>query len=134
MPANIKDKEQLLIEFADTTGATLSIWVPRGKANSDMDKVNLALQKIKGISEEDALLFSQSMEDKMMEKRRNKNDVILDCYVIKLEKECDVNKVPQAVVFRTKEDSDMACVVVLEVPSLNDYSTDNNGINEVVEF
>ena len=75
-----------------------------------------------------------AMGENMTEKRRKKSDVIMDCYTIKLEKDFDDNKLPEAVVFRTNEDGDMTCVVVLKVPSLNDYGAKNNNILEEMEI
>jgi hypothetical protein len=119
MPANIIELGQLTIEFADEAGLALTIQVPRGLANSNMDKVKTAFSHL--VSDMDAAFMAQALETKMMECRRSKAELVYDTYHIDLEVACDINKLPMAALCRAKDDGDIACCIILDVPSINHY-------------
>jgi hypothetical protein len=48
--------------------------------------------------------------------------VILDPFLIPLEVPCDVNKRPSVTLFRTSNDGDNGCFIMLDVPSVSDYA------------
>lgn len=119
LPGNISESSQISVEFADgSNGSILIIWVPRGKAISDMDKVRAVLNSMgdKGITPEDAIFFSHALENRMMSKRRHIHDTVIDPFTISLDKACDISKHPIVALYQSKEDGDTACCIVLDVP------------------
>jgi hypothetical protein len=125
MPGHIHDLSQISVEFAGTNGSALMIWVPRGLGTSNIDKVTPLMESMAeyGITANDAIMFSQALETKLMQKRRNVFEIIIDPFAIDLEVPCDINKLPVVQVYRMKEDGDVGCFIMLDVPSMSNYKS-----------
>ena len=132
MPANIFELSQLTIEFANEAGSALTIWVPRGHASSNMDKLKTVFGHL--LEDMDAAFMAHALETTMMEYRRNKAETVYDAYHIDLVKPCDTNKMPMAAICRSKDDGDVACVIVLDIPSVNDYGAVAVGCNTCIDI
>ena len=83
---------------------------------------------------EDAVLFGHGLEEKLSEKRKHISDVIVDPYLVKLEKACDLNNSPTVQLYRSKKDGDVALLIVLSVPSKNDYHRAKSYSNKVMDL
>jgi hypothetical protein len=135
LPGHIARLDQLNLEFVKSSnGNRMIVWIPRGSAFSDMDIVKSVLGKMKGsgITEPDAIVFARALEAKMMDKRSNMREMIMDPCGIVLEKACDANKMPCAAIYR--KDGDTCLCIVLDVPSLSSYGAESLGNNEIMEF
>jgi hypothetical protein len=134
LPGNITDKSQLIIEFDEASnGGILVIYAPRGIMSTNMDKVQLVMASMPGCDKQDALLLVQPLEAKLMMQRKNRNIEITDKFIVVLDKACDPHKTPIATVCRSKDDGDTVCLIIMDVPSNNDYECNLGGSNSVFE-
>ena len=113
-----------MVEFLanGTNPNMLTVWVPRGETTSKSEMMERVMMNLTGeMGIKDAVLFAHGLEEKLAEKRKHVLDVIVDPYVVKLEKACDINNSPMVQLYRSRKDGDVALLVVLSVPSKNDY-------------
>jgi hypothetical protein len=94
------------------------MWVPREMVNSNTVTV-LAKLECKGITPVDATVFVQALETKLMDKRKKKHATIMDSLP------CDVNKQPTVTLFRTKDQGDCGCFIILDFPLDSNYTAGN---------
>jgi hypothetical protein len=75
LPPNVHALSEISVDFAPgSNGGGLLMWVPRGMVNSNTDKLLSVFAKLerKGVTPGDAILFTQALETKLMEKRKQK--------------------------------------------------------------
>jgi hypothetical protein len=124
LPPNVHALSEISVDFAPgSNGGGLLMWVPLGMVNSNTDKLLSVLTKLerKGVTSGDAILFTQALETKLMKKHKQKKDAILDLFLIPLEVPCDAKR-PSITLFRTSNDGDCGCFIMLNVPSVSDYA------------
>lgn len=137
LPGNISSMDELEIEFgAAMDGNSLIVWVPRGNASCNVDILKNVLVNLsgKGVTEMDSFLFTRAIEDSMMSRRSSRNQTIRDPFTIGLAKACDVSKKPIAAIYRSGIDNDTCCVVILDVPSANNYGSDDKVVRSMMMF
>jgi hypothetical protein len=122
---HIHDLSQISVEFSGANGSALLIWVPRGLGTSNIDKVMPLMETMEdyGITAADAIMFGQALETKLMQKHCNILEPIIDPFAVDLEVQCDINKQPVVQVYQMKEDGDVGCFIMLDVPSMSNYKT-----------
>jgi hypothetical protein len=79
------------------------------------------------------LQLVQPLTQKLMKQSKNKNSQITDKIVVVLDKACDENKIPIVSVCRSKDDGDIVCYILQDVPSNDAYGNDDNGSTTLVE-
>jgi hypothetical protein len=125
MPGHIHDLSQISVEFSGSNGSALLIWVPCGLGTSDIDKVTPLTETMEdySIAAADAIMFGQALETKLMQKCHNILEPIIDPFPVDLEVPCNINKQPVVQVYQMKEDGDVGCFIMLDVPSMSNYKT-----------
>jgi hypothetical protein len=118
MPANVTHGNQPTVTFVSSSnGASILVQIPRGRLANNMDKLLKGIATMPGFTKMDASFAT----DKLKLRRENIDETIIDSYYIILDKACDPLKKPDLTVFRSNEDGDTVCVIVLDVPAKNDY-------------
>jgi hypothetical protein len=123
---NVLNQDQIIVKYAPgSNGGGLLLWIPCRQVTSNTSKPKVVLSKLgsKGVTEADAILFAQALGATLMEKCKNKYATIMDPFLIGLDQPCNINKQPNVMLFRTKEDLDNGCFICLDVPSVCDYLT-----------
>jgi hypothetical protein len=128
LPANVTNSNQLTVNFVPSSnGARILLWVPRGRLANNMDKLFKGIATMPGFTKTDASVVTRALADKLKLRRENNEETIIDPIGIILDKACDPNKKPNLAVFKSKEDGDTVCVIVLDVLAKNDYGQRNTG-------
>jgi hypothetical protein len=121
MPGNITNKSQISVEFAaGSNGAKINVYVPRGKVANNMDRLKKGIALMSGLDLMDAAHITRSLETKLMSRRENIDELIVDVISITLDKACDPQKKALVTVFKAP-DGDTVAVLLMEVPSKKDY-------------
>jgi hypothetical protein len=121
MPSNINNKAQISVDFVPwSNGAKILVYDPRGK-----------LANMPGMEQMDTNYVMRALEKKLMERRENIDELIINPIGITLDKACDPNKKTLITVFKAP-DGDTVAIILLEVPSKNDYGKRDNGNSDAV--
>jgi hypothetical protein len=121
MPGNITNKTQISVEFAaGSNGAKINVYVPRGKLANNMDRLKKGLATLSGLDLMDAVHITCALEMKLMNRRENIDELIVDVFSITLDKACDPQKNALDTVFKAPDGNTVA-VLLLEVPWKKDY-------------
>jgi hypothetical protein len=132
MPGNITNKSQISVEFVSgSNSARIHVFVPRGKLANNMSRLTKGITGMPGMEQMDANYLTQALEKKLRERCESIDGLIIDPIGILLDKACDPKKKPLITVFKAL-DGDTVAVILLEVPSKNDYGKRENGNGDAV--
>jgi hypothetical protein len=93
----------------------------RGVLANNMDKLMKGIASMPGFSRIDAWSASNALGNALKCRRVRIDEVIIDNFVITLDKTVDPTKLPDLHVFKSQDDGDTVCVINLDVPANNDY-------------
>lgn len=123
MPGHIKTQQQVDVTLPEP-GTHLVVTRPRGDSTSNIQKVEKAMVNMATLHHNTVFAFRQVLEKTMMEMRGNMTEMVFSTHMIPLLKKADTNKSPSFGLFRCADGS-AGLVVVLDIPSKDDYATSN---------
>jgi hypothetical protein len=110
MPANVTDANQLTVFCPASNGAKLILGVPRGVLANNMEKLMKGIASMPGFSRIDAWSASNALENALKCRRVRIDEVIIDNFVITLDKTVDPTKLPDLHVFKSQDDGDIGSI------------------------
>jgi hypothetical protein len=132
MPGNITNKSQISVDFVTgSNGAKIHVFVPRGKLSNHMSRLTKGIAGMPGLDRMDATHLTHALCEKLRDRRETIDELIIDPIGITLEKACDPKKKPLISVVKFP-DGDTVAVILLEVPSRNDYGKCEKGNGDAV--
>jgi hypothetical protein len=96
-----------------------------------MSRLIKGIDGMPGLDHMDATYLTHALCEKLRDRRETIDELIIDPIGITLEKACDPKKKPLISVFKSP-DGDTVAVILLEVPSKNDYGKREKGNGDAV--